>query len=170
MKHLIVLSLVLLCSIKSWAFSPYENRMRFDDQQRIGLIAFADQQRIASLKQLVGKIAAQPNVLHQQGIFNLSIYLRNIKHHTMVFAYFESPDKSINGWSERLATASPSLRALSGLLTPHKRANKNDIWLRMEWMNLIASSDVFPYPLASAKTTLSKMGLVSGLKPQHELS
>ncbi|AWB65579.1 L-rhamnose mutarotase [Saccharobesus litoralis] len=165
MKKLLILTFLVLLGAQALAFSPYENRMRFEDRQRIGLIAFVKPSQTQKLQSLVSKVSQHDAKLSQQGIFNLSMYVREVNNRAVVFAYFESLDKSIQGKEALLANASPELANLTKYLTPHKRAAKGQVWLRMEWMNLIASTEVFPH----TQPNVQKMGLMSGLKPELEL-
>lgn len=166
MKKLILL-FVSLCfvSSNSYGLSAYENRMLADKKQRIGLVAFAPASQVKGLKKIAQKVESQHITLAGENIHNLSIYFRELNEKVMVFAYFESPDKTITGWEKRLASSSSELTLLTNQLIPHKRAKKDEKWLRMEWMNLVASDTVFPYK----NKPVQKMGLISGLKPQHEL-
>lgn len=162
----ILFALSLLISIKAVAFSAYENNLLSASKQRIGLVAFTEGKHVEKLKQLAEFANSEQKKLARNGVHNLSIYFREINNQTMVFAYFESPDKTINGWGERLSNSLKELGIFAEYLQPHPRAVKNTPWLRMEWMNIVASTEVFPY---SKKTKVKKMGLISGLKPSLEL-
>lgn len=164
--------LMIICtfiSVKVLALSPYENRLMVEEKQRIGLIAFAEPNQVNAIKKLAKQLTtdtASADALANNAIINLSLYVRDLNDKSVVFAYFESPNKSITGWEKRLGKSSTLLKALNTKLHPHSRAPKGEKWLRMEWMNHIASDSVFPYE----GKKIQKMGLMSGLKPETELT
>lgn len=163
-KFKLFLVLLSLFCMQASALSPYENKLQSDDKQRLGLIAFAKLEQLTELKNLAKSIEQQTMDKTPKGIDKLSIYFKPLKQKVMVFAYFESDDKSIQGWEHRLTNSSPQLKQFSERLTPHSRANKQDVWLRMEWMNLVASDKTFPHNKAA-----QRMGFMSRLKPEFEL-
>lgn len=164
--------LIFLLSIvcfQTFALSPYENRLMHIEKQRVGLIAFAKTDEVSAIKALVDKVSINNSTsseLAKASIINLSLYVRELNNNAVVFAYFESPDKSILGWEKRLSESSVLLKALNNKLKAHHRAPSGQKWLRMEWINHIASDAVFPYQGKKIK----KMGLMSGLKPETELT
>lgn len=166
MKKILLMTILCITALPASAFSAYENRMRFADAQRIGLIALAKPEQLLQLQQMSQMTASEQQKLANQGINNLMISVRQIKDQLMVFAYFESANKSITGWGAKLTQALPKLSKLSQLLKPHLRADKQSVWLRMEWMNLIASREVFPVK----GKKVQPMALMSGLKPEFELT
>lgn len=163
--NFVIVILAMLC-VKAYALSPYENRLMVAEKQRVGLIAFAQANQINELKRLAKNIESDQAKIASSGIINLSIYVRELNKQAVVYAYFESKDKTILGWEARLSQSASSVKALTDKLSPHARSPEGQKWLRMEWMNHIASDAVFPY----GDNKISKMGLMSGLKPETELT
>lgn len=170
MKKFIFITFIFwLFSFQINAFSPYENRLMLEKKQRVGLMAFANSDQIAAIKKLVlesNKNTLNNEVLTKSAIINLSLYVRELNEKAVVFAYFESSDKAISGWEKRLSESSGLLKVLNQKLQAHTRAPEGQKWLRMEWINHIASDSVFPYQ----NKKIERMGFMSGLKPEAELT
>jgi L-rhamnose mutarotase len=170
MKNNSVITFIfLLFSFCANANSPYENRLMLLDKQRVGLIAFAQPDQVSAIKALVAtsnKVALSNGATSTNSIVNLSLYVRDLNDKAVVFAYFETPNKSIAGWEKRLSESSELMSKLNHKLKPHSRAPHGEKWLRMEWINHIASDTAFPYE----GKKIQKMGLMSGLKPETELT
>lgn len=147
-------------------FSPYEAYRLSREPQRVGLIAFldgaADADREANVHAAAARDAAE---LERAGIVNLNVFVRDLGGRRAVFACFETTRKGIDGLATVLSEHSAGVRDLERLLTPHPRAEPGAVWLRMEWMNLIATTTAFPHD----KPEVEAMGLVAGLRPEREV-
>ena len=152
------LSVALLLAVAR--FSPYETHRLSGEPQRVGLIAYADD----ALDDAALDVAADAAALAAAGITNLNLFVRELGGRRAVFAYFETSRKGIDGLETVLAEHSAAVRDLQSRLTPHPRAEAGSVWLRMEWMNLTASTAAFPHQ----RPRVQPMGLVAGLKPECE--
>ncbi len=145
-------------------FSPYEALRLSGEPQRVGLLAFADGVDRAALDAAARQAAEDQAELAQARVANLQIFVRELAGRPAVFAYFETAAPGLDGLTTVLGRHSAGTRALEARLTPHPRAAPGQVWLRMEWMNLIATTTAFPHQ----HQAVQPLGLVSGLKPASE--
>ena len=164
------LLLAILASVaflnSALGFSPYENFKLSGEPQRVGLIAFLKPDQIEAAKKTVENISASSlNSLQRRGVSDLNIFVRTLDDKSMVLAYFETEQATFEGLTTAFAGA-PEIVALEKMLMPHPRAKDGEAWLRMEWMNCLASSKVFPHDSVETQ----QFGFMSGLKPEKELT
>lgn len=158
---------IVMGSSSMYGFSPYENHLLSGEAQRVGLVSFVETKNVESLKAGFEKMSSKSKrTLEQAGVENLNLFVRGYEGRSIVFAYFEYEEKGLDGLDSILGDNASELKALETLLIPHDRAATGNAWLRMEWMNRIATDVAFPH----SKKNIQKMALMSGLKPEREVT
>ena len=150
--------------------SPYENRLQGEKFRRVGLIALVRQGSEAELTALMRAAPANLSArLASMRIGNMNVFMKTIGERTYLFTFLEYQGTAVAeveaisnvlGGDVWLATLSEHLEA-------HPRAAAaGRLWLRMEFMNAIGPT----LPLPSSGRSLTRLGLMSSLKPECELT
>lgn len=149
------------------AFSPYENQLLSGQSQRVGLFAFVEADKVEQAKACIDDFSEQSvQRLDLAGVQNLNVFVRDLNDRSVVFAYFEYKPKGLDGLTTVLGKNCNEAKSLEKMLAPHPRAGDDQAWVRMEWINWIASDDAFPHDKKEIRT----MGLISGLQPEREVT
>jgi len=150
--------------------SPYENRLQGENFRRVGLIALVRQGGEAALSDRMKKAPANLSTrLAALRISNVNVFMKTIGEQTYLFTFLEYQGTAVAevesipsmlGGDEWFATLSEHLEA-------HPRAAAaGRLWLRMEFMNAIGPT----LPLPAGARPLARLGLMSSLKPECELT
>ncbi len=168
-KKLLLLVLFVWTSVNPPApgFSPYELFLLSGEPRRVGLMAFVGKGQVENAKAEVAGISKKSlGQLKRAGVDNLNLFFRELGDRTVLFAFFETSTKGLDGLTTVLGGQSTEIQAMEKRLTPHPRAAPGETWVRMEWINCIATTKIFPH----GKREIRKMGLMSGLKPKREVA
>ncbi|MBK1878978.1 L-rhamnose mutarotase [Pelagicoccus mobilis] len=162
----ILILVTFLCST-AFGFSPYENALVSELDQRVGLLAYLETSDLEAAQKLVADISDKSDRhLAKAGAKNVNVFFRDLNGRIAVFAYYETGQKGLDGLTTLLGEHANEISKLEEMLIPHTRAAEGEAWVRMEWMNCIATTEAFPHD----KKEIQKLGLMSGLKPEKELT
>jgi len=158
---------VLGSACLSLGFSPYEAVRLSGLAQRVGLFAWLDPEKVEAAEACVRALGGESRArLREAGVKNLQVFVREVGARWAVFLYFEVERRGVDGLCELPRAHAPEIARLESLITPHARAAEGEKWVRMEWINLIATDEAFPH---RAKN-VTRMGFMSGLRPERELT
>ena len=161
---LALLAIIVLLSPPSIrAFSVYEEQSARTGMQRIGLISGVKPDQREALDMAIKKAPESlDSDLEKAGIYNLSLFTKEIDNRTWCFAHFE-----FRGDRELAVTnflkASTFTANLGQFLAPHARATET--WLRMEWITHVPGAGK---PTEDYRGKREKFGLVTSLKAEKE--
>lgn len=141
-------------------FSPYEEHLASNAALPVGLFAFIDAEKLAEAEALLQTISQTSS----DDLENLAVHTRDIGSKRAVFAIFMTTPKHLQTSPQLLSQQVAGFKELEKLLSLHPRAVHGQAWLRMEWVNRVATSEAFPHN----SKTVNHMGFVAGLKPESE--
>lgn len=150
--------------------SPYENRLHAENFRRVGLIALVRRGNEAVLTALMNAAPANlPARLASLRIDNVNVFMKTIGERTYLFTFLEYQGAAM-AEVEALSSVLDTdvwFATLSEHLEAHPRAAAvGQLWLRMELMNALGPT----LPLPAGGRPLARLGLMSSLKPECELT
>lgn len=151
-----------ICSVNSYAFSPYENYLLSGKPTYVGLIARAKSGQGEKLSQQLSKLCSnkEGDKLKQAGISNPAAFQRVLQNETWYLVCFQySGEKPYLTAAQSFESVAPELK---DLIQPHPRAIRyGRCWLQMEWINYIRGLDVDREPT-------QVLSMVTTIRPEKE--
>lgn len=157
-----ILALVI-CSLVSLAFSPYEEYIATHKMKYAALIAAAEKGKEAELDKALSALFEKKHIkaLKKNDITNLSVHKKILTNkQTWYMIYFDYEGKNYLDAAKDFEQAAPDLKKF---VKPHPRARKyGTSWLQMEWICYIRG--VMDKKLPSEQ----KIAMVTRIKPEKE--